>query len=123
MTKEAPATIIKESAALAAFCAGLEREPFVTIDTEFLRDTTYWPVLCLIQIAAPSGERAIIDPLPDLDLRPLFEFLDESAPVKVFHAARQDVEIFHHLGGIIPNPLYDTQIAAMAAGYGEFGRL
>lgn len=119
MTEESPAKIIQDRAELAAFCEGLAREPFVAIDTEFLRDTTYWPVLCLIQVAAPSGERAIIDPLPNLDLAPLFEFLGQSAPTKVFHAARQDIEIFHHTGSVIPTPLYDTQIAAMACGYGD----
>jgi ribonuclease D len=119
VTDGAPAKTIHDAQALAEFCAGLEREPYVAIDTEFLRDTTYWPILCLVQVAAPSGERAIIDPLPDLDLRPLFEFLESSPPVKVFHAARQDIEIFHHIGGVIPTPLYDTQIAAMACGYGD----
>lgn len=119
MAEEMPAKIIQDREALAGFCASLAREPFVAIDTEFLRDTTYWPILCLIQIAAPSGACAIIDPLPDLDLAPLFAFLGESAPVKVFHAARQDIEIFHHAGGVIPVPMYDTQVAAMAAGYGD----
>ena len=119
MTTEGRAQIIQDKSTLAAFCSALEREPYVAIDTEFLRDTTYWPHLCLIQIAAPSGARAIIDPLPDLDLAPLYRFFAESAPVKVFHAARQDIEIFHHAGDVIPKPLYDTQIAAMAAGYGD----
>ncbi len=86
----------------------------MAIDTEFLRDTTYWPILCLIQVAAPGGAKAIIDPLaPGLTLKPFLEFLAGPGPVKVFHAARQDLEIFHQLGDIFPDPLYDTQIAAM----------
>ncbi|MFO1187609.1 MAG: ribonuclease D [Alphaproteobacteria bacterium] len=105
--------------ALKSLIRDLAREPFVAIDTEFLRDTTYWPVLCLIQVATSSGRKAIIDPLTNLSLEPFLEFLSETSPVKVFHAARQDLEIFHHMGGVFPNPLYDTQIAAMVCGYGE----
>jgi ribonuclease D len=111
--------IVRTSAALKALCADLTTEPFAAIDTEFVRDTTYWPHLCLVQVAAPSGRQAIIDPLADLDPTPLLAFLDGTPPIKVFHAARQDIEIFHHLGGVIPSPLYDTQIAAMVCGYGE----
>jgi len=104
---------------LAELCAELAREPFVALDTEFMRDRTYFPKLCLIQLA---GERrhAAVDPLArDLDLAPLFTLLADPAVVKVFHAARQDIEIFYHLTGKIPTPLFDTQLAAMVCGYGE----
>jgi ribonuclease D len=111
--------IVTSEERLAQLCTNLAGEPFVAIDTEFLRDSTYWPILCLIQVAAPSGAKAIIDPLSGLTLEPFLEFLSTTAPVKVFHAARQDLEIFHHMGGIFPQPLYDTQIAAMVCGYGE----
>jgi ribonuclease D len=111
-------TLITTTAELAAFCDSLAGEPFVAVDTEFMRETTYWPKLCLVQAATANGAVAI-DPLaPDLDLTPLLEVMRDERIEKVFHAARQDVEIFHNLGGI-PRPLFDTQIASMAAGYGE----
>lgn len=111
--------IITETADLKAFVAELERGPFAAIDTEFMRDQTYWPKLCLIQAAGPETE-AIIDPLSkDLDLKPLYHLMANKKVMKVFHAARQDVEIFHHQGGVIPEPLFDTQIAAMVCGFGE----
>ena len=111
--------IITETAELKALAAELERGPYVAIDTEFMRDQTYWPKLCLIQAAGPEVE-AIIDPLaPDIDLSPFHKLLAAKSVVKVFHAARQDVEIFHHQGGVIPDPLFDTQIAAMVCGFGE----
>jgi ribonuclease D len=120
VTAEADTTeIVTEAGALKALVRDLAGEPFVAIDTEFLRDTTYWPILCLIQVAGPSGRKAIIDPLAKLSLDPFLAFMSEAAPVKVFHAARQDLEIFHHMAGIFPHPLYDTQIAAMVCGYGE----
>ena len=84
-----------------------------------MRDQTYWPKLCLIQAAGPDVE-AIIDPLAkDIDLAPFYRLLATKSVMKVFHAARQDVEIFHHQGGVIPEPLFDTQIAAMVCGFGE----
>lgn len=93
-------------------------QPFVAVDTEFMRETTYWPKLCLIQAAAP-GIEAVIDPLADgLDLTPFLDVMRDKTIQKVFHAARQDVEIFYNLGAI-PQPLFDTQIAGMAAGFGE----
>ena len=111
--------IITETAELKAFSAELATGPYVAIDTEFMRDQTYWPKLCLIQ-AAGSQSAAIIDPLSDaLDLAPFHRLLAAKNVVKVFHAARQDVEIFHHQGGVIPEPLFDTQIAAMVCGFGE----
>ncbi len=111
-------TPITTTAELAAFCARLHGEAFVAVDTEFMRETTFWPKLCLIQAAAP-GVEAVIDPLAEnLDLAAFLDILRDTAIEKVFHAARQDVEIFHNLGAI-PQPLFDTQIAGMAAGYGE----
>jgi ribonuclease D len=111
-------TPITTTAELADFCARLSGQPYVAIDTEFMRETTYWPKLCLIQAATPNDE-AVIDPLaPDIDLAPLLAVMADPAIEKVFHAARQDVEIFCNLG-VIPTPLFDTQIAGMAAGFGE----
>jgi ribonuclease D len=111
-------TPITTTAELATFCEALKGRPFVAVDTEFMRETTYWPKLCLIQAAA-AGVEAVIDPLSaDLDLAPFLEVLRDPAIEKVFHAARQDVEIFNNLG-VIPRPLFDTQIAGMAAGFGE----
>ena len=110
---------ITDSAALSEFCAHLAEQPFVTIDTEFIRDRTYYPRLCLIQAA--SAERALaIDPLAEgLDLAPFLELMQNQSVLKVFHAARQDLEIFYHLTGLVPGPLFDTQIAAMVCGFGE----
>jgi ribonuclease D len=112
-------TPITSTADLAELCARLEGQPFVALDTEFMRETTYWPKLCLIQVAALGGPEAIIDPLAEgLDLTPLLKILRDPHVLKVFHAARQDVEIFNNLGAM-PVPLFDTQIAGMAAGFGE----
>jgi ribonuclease D len=112
-------TPITSTADLAAFCARLEGQAFVAVDTEFMRETTYWPKLCLIQAAAPGGVEATIDPLAEgLELGPFLDLMRDTKVLKVFHAARQDVEIFHNLGAI-PAPLFDTQIAGMAAGFGE----
>ena len=111
-------TPITTTAELAAFCDRLRGQPFVAVDTEFMRETTYWPKLCLIQAAAGEAE-AVIDPLaPDIDLSPFLAVMSDPGIEKVFHAARQDVEIFNNLGAI-PRPLFDTQIAGMAAGFGE----
>ncbi|MFC3070160.1 ribonuclease D [Phenylobacterium soli] len=111
-------TPITTTAELAAFCDKLKGQPFVAVDTEFMRETTYWPKLCLIQAAAASAE-ATIDPLAEgLDLEPFLEILRDTSILKVFHAARQDVEIFNNLKAM-PRPLFDTQVAAMAAGFGE----
>lgn len=111
--------IITETADLKGFVAELEHGPFAAMDTEFMRDQTYWPKLCLIQAAGPETA-AIIDPLSkDIDLSPLHHLLAAKKVMKVFHAARQDIEIFHHQAGVIPEPLFDTQIAAMVCGFGE----
>ena len=111
--------IITSQAALEDFCADLAGAPYVAIDTEFLRDSTFWPKLCLVQAAIP-GRAAAIDPLaPDIDLAPLLRILADKATVKVFHAARQDMEIFVRLMGAPPGPVFDTQIAAMVCGFGD----
>jgi ribonuclease D len=113
------AGLIADSAGLADFCHRLASEPFITIDTEFLRDKTFWPQLCLIQLASPH-EAAAIDTLAEgLDLAPLLELLKNKAVVKVFHAARQDLEIFYHMMGEVPAPIADTQVMAMACGFGD----
>src|SRR6185369_17436240 len=111
-------TPITTTAELEAFCEKIKAQPFVAVDTEFMRETTYWPKLCLIQAAAPSAE-ATIDPLAEgLDLSCFLDILRDPKVLKVFHAARQDVEIFNNLGAM-PRPLFDTQVAGMAAGFGE----
>jgi ribonuclease D len=93
--------------------------PFITVDTEFMRETTFWPILCLIQVAIP-GEDYVIDPLAaGIDLAPFFELMGNKHVLKVFHAARQDVEIMVNRGGFVPMPMFDTQVAAMVCGFGE----
>ncbi len=114
-----PPTLIATTEALQSLCHRLASEAFVTVDTEFMRERTYWPELCVVQLA---GERevAVIDAqAPSLDLAPLGELLANQAVMKVFHAARQDIEIFVLRFGDVPKPLFDTQIAAMVAGFGE----
>ena len=111
--------MIQDSAALAALCATLAQEAYVTVDTEFIRDKTYWPQLCLVQVAGTSVAAAI-DPLAEgIDLAPLFELMANPAVLKVFHAARQDLEIFFNLTSAVPTPLWDSQVAAMVCGFGE----
>ncbi len=110
---------IADTAALAAFCGRLAEAAYIAIDTEFMRERTYWPQLCLVQIAGPKEAQAI-DPLASgIELGPLFDLLANPRVVKVFHAARQDIEIFHLLTGAIPAPLFDTQVAAMVCGFGD----
>lgn len=111
---------INTNPALQAFCAAVSTSRFITLDTEFIRERTYWPQLCLIQVAGEDGVLAAIDALAEgLDLSPFYALLDNPAIIKVFHAARQDIEIFHHLTGKIPTPLADSQVMAMACGHGE----
>jgi len=111
-------TPITTTEALRDFCAKLATAPFITVDTEFMRETTYWPKLCLIQ-AASSTDAAIIDPLAEgIDLEPFLDLLRDPNILKVFHAARQDTEIFVKLGAM-PKPMFDTQVAGMAAGFGD----
>ena len=120
--------IITTTDELAAFCAEAKAQPYVTLDTEFLRERTYYSKLCLIQMAlppasgpkSPGGPAALIDPLADgLSLEPLYDLFRHTATVKVFHAARQDLEIFFVEGKVFPVPLFDTQVAAMVCGFGE----
>lgn len=111
--------IITNTDALADTCARLADAGYVTVDTEFMRDSTFWPKLCLIQLASP-GEAFIVDPqAPGIDLAPFYELMRNKQVVKVFHAARQDIEIFWHEAETIPDPLFDTQVAAMVCGFGE----
>jgi len=115
----APPSLIATTDALQALCDRLAREEFVTVDTEFMRERTYWPELCVVQLAG-AHEVAVIDAeAPQFDLAPLGALLANQAVMKVFHAARQDIEIFVLRFGDVPKPLFDTQIAAMVAGFGE----
>jgi len=116
---EAAPALITTSDDLAALCGRLREEQFVTVDTEFMRERTYWPELCVVQLAGDS-EVAVVDALaPGMDLTPLGALFADPGVVKVFHAARQDVEIFLLKFGAVPLPIYDTQIAAMVAGFGD----
>jgi len=111
--------LISNTEELAELCRAFARHEFVAVDTEFMRETTFWPKLCLIQAASPGAE-GVIDPLaPELDLAPFVELLGNQKVLKVFHAARQDLEIFLKLAGKMPAPVFDTQIAAMACGHGD----
>jgi ribonuclease D len=110
---------ITSSQELAEICARLARHPFVTVDTEFLRESTYYPQLCVAQMAS-TEEAVVVDALAtDIDLAPFFALMADPKVIKVFHAARQDIEICWHEAGIIPTPLIDTQVAAMVLGYGD----
>ena len=112
-------TVLSTSADLKALCDRLSTAAYVTVDTEFMRESTYWAKLCLVQIAGPD-ESAAIDPLaPGIDLAPLFELMANPDVLKVFHAARQDLEIFYHLSGEVPHPIFDSQVAAMVCGFGD----
>ncbi len=111
--------LITTTADLAAACERMSRHTFVTVDTEFLRETTYYPLLCVAQIAT-SDEAVVIDALAqDLDLAPFFELMANEGVLKVFHAARQDIEIVWHQAKLVPRPIFDTQVAAMVLGYGD----
>ena len=111
--------LIDSADALATFCQRQANADYVTVDTEFMRDKTYWPQLCLVQIAGPE-EAAAVDPLaPGMDLGPLLALMADTRILKVFHAARQDIEIFVNLAGAVPAPLFDTQVAAMVCGFGD----
>src|SRR5215469_7943874 len=112
-------TLLTDSAAVARFCLEQKSVGFVAVDTEFMRERTYWPILCLVQVAGPESA-AVIDALtPEIDLTPLLTLMAEPSILKVFHAARQDIEIFFNLSGAVPEPLFDTQIAAMVCGFGD----
>jgi len=113
-------TLITKTSELLKFCQSLKGTPFVTVDTEFMRESTYWPQLCLVQVAGPDDAVAAIDALaPGIDLAPLFDLMDAPETLKIFHAARQDLEIFFHLMGHVPAPLFDSQVAAMVCGFGD----
>ena len=111
--------VITKQADLETAIATLKQSSFVTVDTEFIRETTFWPELCLIQMASPDAAY-LIDPLaPKIDLAPFFALMADETVLKIFHAARQDIEIVHHLGDLIPHPVFDTQVAAMVCGFGD----
>ena len=111
--------LITRSEDVAAACAHLAQAEFVAVDTEFMRETTYWPRLCLIQIAGPD-DAVLIDALaPDIDLAAFLDLMSDETVLKVFHSGRQDIEIVFHRGGLIPRPVFDTQIAAMVCGFGD----
>lgn len=111
--------LISDTATLSAFCERQITAEFVTVDTEFMRETTFWAKLCLVQIAGPD-EAVCIDPLaPGIDLAPMYKLFANNKVLKVFHAARQDLEIFLHEGGALPVPIFDTQVAAMVCGFGD----
>ena len=111
--------LITTTPALSDLCRRLGQHDFVALDTEFIREQTFWPKLCVVQLAGP-GEEAIVDPLaPGIDLAPLFELMANERVVKVFHAARQDLEIVWNQARLIPHPIFDTQVAAMVCGFGE----
>lgn len=112
--------IIKTQKELDALCAALAGKPYIALDTEFLRDKTYYSKLCLLQVAADGVVAVALDPIEtDLDWTGFIALLDDEAVVKVFHAARQDLEIFHDLYERLPHPVFDTQVAAMVLGYGD----
>jgi ribonuclease D len=111
--------LITRTEDLAAACAKLATASFIAVDTEFMREQTFWPRLCLVQIAGGETEVLIDSMAPDIDLKPLFDLMVDETVLKVFHSARQDVEIVHHLAGVIPHPIFDTQVAAMVCGFGE----
>src|SRR6516165_11354901 len=111
--------LITTTDALAAVCGRMAKHPFVTVDTEFLRETTYYPLLCVAQMASPE-EAVVVDALATgLDLSPLFALMASQSVTKVFHAARQDIEIVWNMAKTIPHPIVDTQVAAMVLGYGD----
>ena len=111
--------LITTTQELAAFCSAHADTEFVTVDTEFMRERTYWPKLCLVQLGGPE-QIVAVDPLAkDIDLTPMFELMANPKVMKVFHAARQDVEIFFNLTGKVPTPMFDTQVAAMVCGFGD----
>ncbi len=111
--------LITTTSELAAVCTRLKRHPFVTVDTEFLRETTYYPILCVAQMASPD-EAVVVDAMASgIDLAPFFELMADEKVLKVFHAARQDIEIVWHRAAMVPHPIFDTQVAAMVLGYGD----
>jgi ribonuclease D len=120
LNESRPMRTITTTEDLAAFCTAAKEHPYVTIDTEFLRERTYWSKLCLIQLAMPGddGDAVLVDPIEGsaMSMEPLYDLFRHEATVKVFHAARQDLEIFFVEGNVFPKPLFDTQVAAMVCG-------
>ena len=112
-------TFIADSAELAGFCARQAKASYLTIDTEFLRDSTYWPRLCVVQVGGPEEAAAVDTLAPDIDLEPLLRLFDDRGILKVIHSGRQDMEIFFQLTGRLPAPVFDTQVAAMVCGFGD----
>lgn len=112
-------TLITDTKALADFCDRLKDTPYITVDTEFMRERTYWPVLCLIQVAGPDEARGIDAMADGIDLAPLLDLFANEDILKVFHAGRQDLEIFFNLMDKLPHPVFDTQVAAMVCGFGD----
>ena len=111
--------LITTTSELTAVCARLAKHPVITVDTEFLRETTYYPLLCVVQMAS-AEEAVVVDTLAEgIDLKPFFALMADEKVLKVFHAARQDIEIVWHRAGIVPHPIFDTQVAAMVLGYGD----
>jgi ribonuclease D len=111
--------LITRNEELTDACSRLAAAPYVAVDTEFMREQTFWPKLCLVQIAANGTEVLIDSQAPGLDLKPFFDLMVNEKVLKVFHSARQDIEIVHHLASVIPHPIFDTQVAAMVCGFGE----
>ena len=112
-------SLVTTSQDLAEACERLSTHSFVTVDTEFLRETTFWPKVCVIQVASDDEALAIDALAPGIDLTPFFNLMADERITKVFHAARQDIEIIWKHAGLIPAPLFDTQVAAMVCGYGD----
>src|SRR5476649_2954428 len=111
--------LITTTSELTEVCTRLKRHPFVTVDTEFLRETTYYPILCVAQMASPD-EAVVVDAMAfGIVLAPFFELMADEKVLKVFHAARQDIEIVWHRAKMVPHPIFDTQVAAMVLGYGD----
>src|SRR5438105_14843313 len=111
--------LITTTADLAAACSRLAQHKVITVDTEFLRETTYYPLLCVVQMAT-ADEAVVIDTLsPGIDLKPFFELMGNEAVLKVFHAARQDIEVGWHQSGTIPHPIFETHVVSMVLGYGD----
>lgn len=111
--------VITDTKTLRAFCESFVDESYVTVDTEFIRESTFWPELCLVQVAGTEQAKGIDALAPGIDLQPLFDLMANTSILKVFHAARQDLEIFLHLSGALPQPIFDTQVAAMVCGFGD----
>ena len=112
--------MITDTKTLKSHCETLAKHPYITVDTEFLRDKTYYARLCLVQLCAKGMDPVAVDPLANgIDLQPLFDLMADTSTIKVFHAARQDLEIFFQICGALPTPLFDTQVAAMVCGYGD----